>query len=218
MKTFRIIALLIVLPFSAGLLAQTTWNMGLKAGLSLSGQSVIFRLTDEDYQIETGNIAGPTGSLFVEYTRDKRWGIQLDAAYIPKGSSTHTESITVHHLEGNRITENTGEQTISRHNYLSLAPQFRYRILKSGFTPYVMAGARVDFLLAYNTDSSYPLDDQNKVIPGLNLGAGLEAYSGSLGLFLEVLFQGDIIPVTGTEPMLINNHTGLFTIGLRYSL
>lgn len=215
----NVIIYVLLLALPTGLSGQRTWNAGLKAGASLATQTVLFELPDQgDYKMETGGIAGPTASLFVETGKGGRWGTQLDISYIPKGSSTTTESITVHHLEDNRITENKGEKSTSRFHYLSMAPQVRFRILKGGVTPYLMVGPRVDFLLNYSTDSSYPLEDQNKVIAGLNLGAGVDANLTGLALFAECIFQGDAFPVTGADPMLINNHAFLLTLGLRYPL
>ena len=47
----------------------------------------------------------------------------------------------------------------------------------------ILLGPRVDILLKYETDSEYPLDEQNSVIPGLTIGAGLEYGLANLGVF-----------------------------------
>ena len=218
MKQSGLLILILVFGVFTVSVGQATWNAGLKAGLSLSDQSVIFKLSENDYQIETDPVIGPTVSFFLKYSRGKKWGIQLDAGYISKGSSTSTESITVLHLENNRIVENIGSQTTSNFRYVSVATVFQYRILNRSLTPFLVVGPRLDILVDYKTDSDYPLEDQHTIIPGLSIGGGVEYFPGRMGIFLEMLYQGDIIPVFGTEPMLINNHTGLCNIGLRYQL
>jgi len=197
--------------------AQPQVSLGMKAGLSLSNQKVVFTLPNGDYRIETGNIAGPSASFFVELARGKRWGIRLDAGYLPMGSSTTTESITVYHLEDNRIVENKGEIKRTNFHYLSLTPALKYRLLQGRLSPYLLAGPRIDVLLGYNDGSGYPLDDQNRLIPGMTAGGGVEFTTGRLGLFLEGLYLADALPVTGTDPIHIRNLGGLFTIGLRFS-
>jgi hypothetical protein len=205
-----------LLTGALGLKAQTQMSMGLKAGLSLSNQKVVFTLPGGDYQTETGSITGPTASFFLEFSRGERWGIRLDAGYTPMGSSTTTESVTVYHLENNRVVENKGELKRSTFHYLFLSPTLRYRLLHGRLSPYLLAGPRIDFLLGYNNGSGYLLDDQNKLIPGVSAGGGVEFTPGRLGLFLEGLYLAGALPVTGTDPIHIRNCGGLLTIGLRY--
>jgi hypothetical protein len=94
----------------------------------------------------------------------------------------------------------------------------RYRVELDRLTPYAMLGLRIDFLLKYSTDSGYPLEEQNKVIPGLTGGIGVEYDMNGLGLFLEFQYQSDAMPVTGKDPLLINNNIGLVTLGIRYRM
>jgi len=196
--------------------AQSPMSVGVKAGISISNQKVVFTLPEGDYRMETGSIAGPAASFFVELARGERWGIRLDAGYIPMGSSTTTESITVYHLENNRIVENKGDLTRSIFHYLSLSPAVKYRPLPGRLSPYLLAGPRFDVLLDYNNGTDYPLDDQNKLIPGVSAGGGVEFMPGRLGLFLEGLYLVGALPVTRTDPIHIRNRGGFLTIGLHF--
>jgi hypothetical protein len=74
----------------------------------------------------------------------------------------------------------------------------------------------VDFLLKYKTDSDYPLEEQNKVILGLTGGLWAEFNLDKFGIFIEFQYQSDAMPVTGKDPLLINNNIFLFTLGIRY--
>jgi len=200
-----------------GLQAQPQLSMGVKAGLSLSNQRVVFTLPGGNYRMETGSIAGPAASFFLEFTRGEHWDIRLEAGYLPMGSSTTTGSITVYHLEDNRVVENKGDLTRSSFQYFSLSPALKYKPLPGRLSPYLLAGPRLDVLLGYNNGTGYPLDDQNKLIPGVSAGGGVEFMPGRFGLFLEGLYLAGALPVTGKDPIHIRNYGGLFTIGLRYT-
>lgn len=196
------------------LYGQFPSSFGIKAGISVADQS--YQIRPIDYKLETEAIIGPTLSLFMEAFRGDHFSLQMDLSYFLKGSKTSTESLTVDHLHNDQIIVNEGELSTSRFSYLSVAPMARYRLGKGSAQPYVLLGPRMDILLKYETDSAFPLEDQNSIIPGLTLGAGLEYKLNRLGVFTELQFQGDIIPVTGKDPLLINNHLLSLTLGLRW--
>lgn len=189
-------------------------SMGLKVGISLADQTYIF--TPIDYTLKTDPVIGPSAGIFLEAFRGKHFSFQSDLTFVTKGSKTTTESITVNHLENDRIIVNEGNLKISRFYYLCLSPMARYRMDLDHITLYVLLGPRVDFLVKYKTDSDYPLEEQNKVIPGLTGGLGTEFNLNTLYIFIEVQYQSDIMPVTGIDPLLVNNKILLFTLGIRY--
>jgi hypothetical protein len=193
---------------------QFIGSAGLKAGVSLANQS--HQITPIDYRLKTDPVAGPGIAIFMEAFRGNRFSFQADLAFVTKGSKTTTQSVTVKHLENDRIIVNEGDEKVSRFYYLCLSPMARYRMDLKHITPYAILGPRVDFLLAYRTDSDYPLEEQNKIIPGLTGGLGAELNLNGLGIFLELQYQSDIMPVTGKDPLLINNNIFLVTLGIRY--
>jgi len=211
------VLLSIALILVAGLFVlygQFPSSFGAKAGISITDQS--YQLTPIDYELETEAIAGPTFSVFMEAFRATHFSLQADLSYFLKGSKTSTQSVTVDHSNNDQIIVNEGEMTRSTFKYISLAPMARYRLGKGSFQAYFLLGPRVDILLKYESDSEYPLEDQQRVIPGLTLGAGLEYSLNQLGIFTELQFQGDIMPVTGQDPLLVNNHLLSLTLGLRW--
>lgn len=189
-------------------------SFGAKAGISLADQSYI--IEPIDYKLETEVVIGPTFSLFMEAFRGKHFSLQVDLSYFLKGSKTSIQSVTVDHINNDQRIVNKGEQSTSTFKYLSIAPMARYRMGQNLLHPYFLLGPRVDFLLKYESDSEYPLEDQNSVIPGLTIGAGLEYDISNLGIFAELQFQGDIMPVTGQDPLLVNNHLLSLTFGVRW--
>jgi hypothetical protein len=204
----------VLIACSPALQAQTFRSWGVKGGLSLSNQSFLY--TPIDYQVETGIILGPSLALFAENFSGDHFSLQTDVAFACRGSSTTVSSVTVNHLEEDRIVANQGDKSVSRHRYLAISPMFRARTGGEGLVPYALFGPRMDVLLYYSSDSEHPLEDQNKLILGLSLGAGLGYASGEKEWFLEVLFQSDLQPVTNYGPLLINNNSLVLTFGLRW--
>jgi hypothetical protein len=212
----RLLPALILMLLSATLAVEGQFisSLGLKAGISLANQS--HQITPIDYTLETDPLIGPAAGIFLEAFRGKRFSFQSDLALVTKGSKTSTHSVTINHLDNDNIIVNTGDPKVSRFYYLFLSPMARYRIDLKRITPYALLGLRVDFLLKYQTDSDYPLEEQNKVIPGLTGGLGVEYNLNELGIFIEFQYQSDAMPVTGKDPLLINNNIFLFTLGIRY--
>ncbi len=205
---------IIMMAGSAALSGQFPASFGLKAGISVANQT--YKITPLDYTIDTEPVFGPAFSLFAEAFKANHFSFQLDLSYALKGSSTSTESLTVNHLDNDMIVVTEGETATSTFNYLSLTPMARYRLGKSSLIPYFLLGPRMDILLKYNSDSEYPLDNQNNIILGLTFGAGLEYRLNALGLFAELQYQGDFFPVTGQDPLLVNNHMISLTLGIRW--
>jgi len=207
----------IAMIMSAGILAlygQFPASFGAKAGISVADQT--YKLTPIDYKLETKAVVAPTFSLFVEAFKGNHFSFQADLSYFLKGSKSNTQSITVDHMNNDQIIVNEGDMSTSTFAYLSIAPMARYRTGQGSLQPYFLLGPRVDILLKYESDSEYPLDDQNSAIPGLTLGTGLEYQLEKMGLFAELQYQGDFIPVSGADPLLINNHMLSLTLGIRW--
>lgn len=207
----------IALALSAGslvLCGQTPASFGLKGGIALANQS--HKITSIDYKLNTDPVMGPALALFVETFKGKRFSFQVDVGYLVKGSSTTTQSVTVNHLDNDRIIVNEGEAVSSKFAYLSVAPLARYRWDLENLSPYLLFGPRLDFLLNYKPESEYELDTQNLTLLGLSCGAGLEFKLQKLGVFAELQFQPDLSPVTNVEPLLINNNILSLTLGIRW--
>jgi len=193
---------------------QEKLSWGAKAGISLSNQS--YKFTPIDYSMETDIILGPALSLFLETFRGEHVSFQADLSFVYRGSSTTTQSVTVNHLDQDRIIVNEGDLTTSRFRCLSLAPMLRARNDFDRLSPYALVGPKVDMILDYDTDSEYPLEEMNSLVLGLVVGVGAEFSVGGKGLFAEVQFQPDLSPVTNREPLLVNNNSLVFTLGIRW--
>ena len=210
----RLLCIALILTGLQVLYGQANYSLGIKAGVAVSNQS--YKLTPIDYTLDTEPVWGPAVSLFVEAFRGNHFSFQTDLSYLVKGSSSNVESVTVNHMDNDQVTVNEGEQSTSKFKYLSIAPMARYRTGQGPLHPYFLLGPRLDMLLDYSTDSEYPLDDQNGSIAGLTIGAGLEFRLNNLGVSTELQYQGDFMPVTGQDPLLVNNHLLSLTFGIRW--
>lgn len=208
------VILFVLLSGTLAVHGQFIESMGLKAGISLANQS--YRFTPIDYTLETKPVTGPGIAVFMEAFRREHLSFQIDLAFTAKGSKTTTQSVTVNHLDNNRIIVNEGDLKVSNFYYLSLSPMARYRIDKERIIPYAVLGPRLDFLLKYQTGSDYPLEQQNRFILGLSGGVGVEFNLNKLGIFTEVQYQPDLSPVTSRDPLHVNNNILLITLGVRY--
>ncbi len=204
---------ILLLAGSMAVQAQIPASFGLKAGIALANQS--WKFTALDYALDTEALTGLSTALFVEAFKGEHFSFQMEVAYLEKGSKTTTESITVNHLQNNRIEVNEGELVTSKFTYISVSALARYRFDLKNLVPYFIVGPRIDFLLNYLTDSAYPLENQHGTLVGLNLGTGLEYRLAQLNLFAEVQYQPDLSPLTNKDPLLINNNALSFTLGLR---
>jgi hypothetical protein len=146
-------------------------GLGLKAGVSLSNQTI--RFTPIEYTMETDPILEPAAALFLEAFRGRSFSMQADFAYITRGNTTTTRSVTVNHLDQDRITENKGDPVTSKFRYLSITPMIRARTELENIIPYALVGPRIDVHLSYSTDSDYPLEQINHLIVGLSFGIGV---------------------------------------------
>ena len=214
MKRVIPVILVTLLTTTLSVEGQFINSVGIKAGISLANQDL--QITSIDYTLKTDPVIGPAASIFLEAFRGQRFSFQTDIAFVTKGSKTTTQSVTVNHLDNDNIVVNEGDLKVSKFYYICVSPMARYRIDLERITPYALLGTRVDFLLKYKTDSDYPLEEQNKVIPGLAGGVGVEYNLNGLAIFIEFQYQTDAMPVTGKDPLLINNNIIIFTLGIRY--
>lgn len=214
MKRSSIITALFLWAGSLAIFGQGIASMGLKAGVSLANQN--YRITPIDYALETDLVVGPAISLVVEAFSGDHFSFQADISYAVKGSKSTVQSITVNHIDQDQVIVNDGAMAESNFKYLSLEPMARYRIGQGSLHPYFLLGPRLDILLKYQSESEYPLVDQNSIILGLTCGGGLEFNLQRLALFTELKYMPDISPVTNQEPLLINNNMLSLTLGVRW--
>ncbi|MCP4312802.1 MAG: PorT family protein [Bacteroidetes bacterium] len=212
-RRWMVIGLILLAGFQAAG-AQFIASKGVRAGVALSNQS--YQITSINYMIETDPILSPSLVLFAEAFKGDHFSLRTDLAFACRGSSTTTQSVSVNHLEGDRVIVNEGEKATSRHRYLSLAPMLRARTGNGGIEPYALIGPRLDMFLYYSSQSEFPLEEQNRFILGISMGVGAEFKLSQRELFAEILYQPDLSPVVNTEPLMVNNNSLVLTLGISF--
>lgn len=202
-------------PFSILVQGQIFSSTGLKTGMTISNQSIRFSPLDY-YTMDTKPLLGPGIGLFLETFKGERFSFQLDLAYLGKGSKTNIESISVDHLNDNRITANSGNLTKSKFYYYTCSPMLRYFSPAGNLNAYFLLGPRFDFLSTYKSDSKYPLESQNEFILGLTGAFGVEKELNKMNVFAEIQYQTDLMPVTNEGSILINNNILFIALGIRF--
>lgn len=221
MKSIKTILVLISLLGFANLHGQFFKHFGVKAGMSLSNQSLLFTSPTLETQWPTDVLLSPGILFFLESFKGEKVSMQIDLGYMGKGFRTTTHSITIDHLNNDSIIINEGPETFSRFHYLSFAPMVRYRHELEKVVFYTLLGPRIDWLKSYFTTSEYPLEQQNEVIIGLTGAFGFEykldyLTLDYLGVFAEIQYQADLSPLTNKAPLLVNNDCLLLSVGVRF--
>ncbi|MEZ5070281.1 MAG: hypothetical protein R2751_04745 [Bacteroidales bacterium] len=204
-------ALAFFLLWAAALSGQEPFRVSLSAGLGWAGQT--HELTPIDYRLETRMVGTPVLSLAGTGSLSPRLSYRLALSYAAKGSSTDVLWVRVNHENGDRIEVETGEDRASRFHYLSLAPTLQVPLLAGPLRPYVWAGPRIDVLLAYRTESEDPLEEQNKVLAGVDAGCGVRLERAGWTPFVECGTHWDAVPVWGQDPLRIRNRMVAISFG-----
>lgn len=214
MKRIQVVLLLLILSGTMLLRGQFIDGYGVKAGLSIANQS--FRFTPINAELPTDVLIGPQALVFVEMFKGKRFSFQLDLGVTFKGCKTSAQSITVNHLDNDRIVVNEGPLHTSAFQYFTLSPMVRIHRDYGKTTVYTLLGPRLDVLLNYASDSPYPLEEQWDKILGLTGAFGIEYPLKKIILFAELQYQTDLSPVNNVEPLLVYNEALLVSLGVKW--
>lgn len=214
MKRIQLALLMLILSGTMLVRGQFIDGYGVKAGLSIANQS--FRFTPIDQELPTDVLVGPGALVFVEMFKGKRFSFQMDLGVMFKGCKSTAESITVNHLDNDRIVVNEGPLVTSAFQYFTLSPMVRFQKDYGKISVYTLLGPRLDVLLNYASDSPYPLEEQWDKILGLSGAFGTEYLLEKIALFVELQYQPDLSPVANNEPLLVNNEALLVSIGVTF--
>jgi len=162
---------------------------GLKVGTSIANQNWNYYnqlLYIGGMDENSKNRIGLDAAIWIQLLEVKYISIISEFHYIQKGMR-----ITVY---GTRIADNPdgyedlGPEEYTRSvNYLCLPILLKANILQSSFSPYIILGPRVDFLI-YN-DESVVYDNFNKFDYGISVGFGFEKNFGAITFLMELRYS-----------------------------
>jgi hypothetical protein len=214
MKRSNVILIFVCLFGFVTVQGQFIRHFGLKAGISVANQSYLF--TPIETLLPTDALLRPGVVFFMEAFDGDHVSMQMDIGYVPKGNRTTAQSITINHMDNDRIVVNEGPLITSIFHYLTFSPMVRYRQDMEKVVFYTLLGPRVDYLLNYSTNSDFPLEYQSEILIGLTGAFGLEYKFEKLNAFSEIQYQPDLSPLTSHVPLMVNNNCLFLTIGVRY--
>jgi opacity protein-like surface antigen len=205
-------AFLIFMLVSAHALAV---DFGAKIGLALADQDFEYTDFDMNWDSRTGIQFG----AFVGFPVSENLVFSPEIQYVPKGVS---EEFAVYSYAG-PIEDSTIRKT-ARIDYLSVSLPVKVGLPLGKFTPYLIAGPRIDFQVGIKNDDFMQIlyEEFDKVAYGLTLGAGGEiSVASAYRLLFEVSYSPDLTKVYDGDAgafgtLSVKNRTVSFLVGVLF--
>lgn len=209
MKKLLILAVFLI-SISFSVQAQIINNYGVKLGLISSDLSY----NNFPTTVETERKLGFVGGAFVEWFNNPIFSVITQIEYAQKGSSYEIV------MTGEGGPEPIGTKTYSNKlDYLSIPIYAKFKIPSIIISPYLFAGARVDFLLSYSTefDSTIFSKFKNTTFGGV-IGIGVQPMLNiPLNPFLEFRYDFDFTNSYDENGMTIKNNAFVILLGVTFN-
>ena len=196
----------LVLAISSAAHAQTLQGYGVKAGVVIANQDFDYA---EDLDFHTKNRVGFNFGVYVEWLNLPHLSLLTEAHYVQKG-------MIIENIVNNEFGERIGIKEFDyRVDYLSVPILVKISVNSQGFSPYLIAGPRFDFLLGYDSPGGGSLYDQFKDLDtGADIGIGLESNTEPLKILLEFRYSPDFSNAYKTDLLKVKNNSFEILIGL----
>ena len=185
---------------------------GVKAGVAFSKQT--FDYTDFESEFDTR--AGLQFGFFLEYPVNRYFSLVPEFRYVPVGVKYSILYIQDYGFNGEPVYET--RQT--RVDYLSVPLMIKARLPMRKFTPYLIAGPRVDFQLGTGADAadfSQVYDQFDQITAGFIFGGGVQfKLSPRYNLLVEASYSPDVTKVYETDFLNVRNHTLSIVTGVTF--
>ena len=202
-------ALLLALFINSSAMSQ---GFGIKAGLSSSGQSYEYDITN--FEIDRLDQYGFSAGIFLSHEVEFLSKIRFEVDFVQKGSGADILLTTPEYPDGLEVI------TIKdRINYVSVNVLATPLLLtNSAIAPYFIIGPRLDILAGYTSDfSSILLDDFNSTVLGATIGVGIILNSNSsVPLLLEATYSPDFSNAYEKEVLTVKNNSLQLMAGLSF--
>ncbi len=211
MKKRIALTLCAVLLMAAVSLARPVF--GVKAGVAFSKQTFDYaQLLEPEFDTRAGFQFG----LFLEYPINRYFSLVPEFRYVPVGVKYSVLYIPDYGFDGEPVYET--RQT--RVDYLSVPLMIKARLPMRKFTPYLIAGPRVDFQLGTGADAgdfSQVYDQFDQITAGFTLGGGVQfKLSPRYNLLVEASYSPDVTKVYETDLLNVRNHMLSIVTGLTF--
>ncbi len=205
-----------VLILSAGYLnecsAQLLKNYGLKMAVTSADQKYDLTLAPG---LETKRRAGFNVGVFAEWFDVPFFSLLTQVEYAQRGTGQ------VFAVTGPSGPEVIGTKTLySRLDYVSVPVLAKLRLQTGPFTPYIVAGPRVDFFLGYKSDEqefNAVYDKFKKTSLGGSAGVGMQIESIlPVILLAEARYNFDFADSYETDLLKVRNNAFDFWVGVAF--
>ncbi|MCX6150867.1 MAG: porin family protein [Ignavibacteriales bacterium] len=205
-KNIAFVFLLLIIV-SSSLNAQLVRSYGFKIGGNLAKQDFNYA-SNLSIDLKTDNRFGLNVGAFIEFLDLPVASIIAEVDYTQKGMKYTSTVRTTEHPEG------IGTTTVNnRIDYLSilLLGKVRYNLIL--FSPYLLAGPRVDIEINKNIDKNYDevYKDFKKGNFGLTFGIGTEIIKM---LLAEIRYNVDLTDAYSTANLKVKNQSIDFLVGI----
>ena len=190
--------------------SQLVRSYGVKLGAVSANQTWHYTSTSD---LTTDSRWGITGGLYLELLDVPFLSVVAEVQYTQKGMKFSAPITTESQPEG------TGQfMTISpRVDYLSLPLLGKLRLHSPVFTPYLIAGPRVDLLISKKGDVyGLVIDKFKSTDVGGTVGVGVEIHTLlPVGLLAEIRYNASFRDSFKTEFLTVRNRSFDFLVGLQ---
>jgi opacity protein-like surface antigen len=210
MKKLIALTLCAMLLMAAASLARPAF--GVKAGVAFSKQTFDYTELEPGFDTRAGFQFG----FFLEYPVNRYFSLVPEFRYVPVG----VKYSIVYVQESGYVGGPVSETRKTRVDYLSVPLMIKARLPMKKFTPYVIAGPRVDFQLGTGADSrdfSQLYDQFDQITAGFTFGGGVQfKLSPRYNLLVEASYSPDVTKVYETDLLNIRNHTLSIVTGVTF--
>jgi Outer membrane protein beta-barrel domain len=212
-KFFLISLLLIGLLIQAGN-SQLITGYGVKLGATHANQIWTYA-PQIDIRFYPDSRWGLNGGIFAEFLHVPFFSMVGEVNYTQKGMKYHITVTSPSDPSG------TGETVTldNRLDYLDLRVLVKLYKNYSQFSPYLLAGPRLDYQVAESVAQEFEsiFKDFKKEIYGISMGAGFEISSIiSLPILVEFIYNYDLSKLYETENLTIKNEDFEIRAGIKF--
>jgi len=210
MKKLLLIAF--ILFFQLALPAQFLSGYGVKAGLGFSNHSWNY---SGGQKLEYDYKSGFSARLFAEFFDLKFFNAQVEAGYLRKGFNLELPVTTAQSPdETGAFIKRSGSL-----DYLSFSALAKLKFPSLVFTPYIIAGPQINFLLHQSADKDWDAiyDKFKKSNIDISIGAGTEIkFLLPVSFFIEYRFERDLNDNYDSPNIDIKNYSHVILAGVAF--
>lgn len=191
---------------------QLIERYGFKIGAATSHQNWEYKPSSLIGSFTPANLFHMNAGLFAESAPVSFFRIAGEINYVCKGAQKDVKTSTVENPEGSGryVTWKLGI------DYINLSALIKTNLIRGSFSPYIIAGPRVDFEIAkaVENDRSSFYDDFNKTRPGYKIGLGADTEIGERKFLFEIIYDGDFSELYENSNVRVTTYSVDFRIGI----